>query len=102
MRRKAAVLLVALCAVGGALLKLTPLHAQNNAISRDTIFVANTQSADPPEIYKVIPGQEPVLFATLNKGVDSGDPWIAPIGVSPNGHLYARSRGQTGTPWGPP
>jgi hypothetical protein len=102
MRRKLMVPIVALSTVGWALARLAPLHAQTAPIPKDTIFEASTNTSDHNEIWKVTPGKEPTVFANVNPGDDPGNgeyPWICPIGVGPNGHLYVVTDANSGTLW---
>jgi hypothetical protein len=99
MRRNLVVLIIALAVVGWGMFRLAPLRAQGTAIPRDTIFVTTSNNTGRNEIYQIIPGRAPQLFANVNPGVTSGSPWICPIGVGPNGHLYVVSWGNGGTLW---
>jgi hypothetical protein len=102
MRRNLAVPIAALVVVGWTLVRLAPLQAQTSPIPRDTIFAASTNTADHNEIWKITPGKAPEVFANVNPGDDPGNgeyPWIGPIGVGPNGHLYVATDANSGTLW---
>lgn len=108
MRRVYIVTIMAFAAAGWALLRMTPLHAQGTttataaAIPKDTILAASTNTPDHNEIWKITPGKAPEVFANVNPGDDPGNgeyPWICPIGVGPNGHLYVVTDANSGTLW---
>jgi hypothetical protein len=106
MRRKFIVPILALGVAGWALTRLAPLHAQSaaSALPKDTILESNSNSNDDSgnPIWKLTPGQPPQLFARVDRGTDPGNgewPWLCPIGVGPNGHLYVVSVADSGTLW---
>ena len=104
MRRKFIEPILALGAVGWALARLAPLHAQGTVtpIPKDTILEASTNTGGHNEIWKITPGKMPEVFANVNPGDDPGNgeyPWICPIGVSPTGHLYVATDANSGTLW---
>src|SRR5438552_68176 len=100
MRRKFIVPILALCAAGWALASLAPLLAQNATapIPKDTIFEANSNTTPTAtdaknQIWKITPGKAPEVYATVSSGLDASTaPWLCPIGVGPNGHLYVVSK----------